>query len=159
MLIGVSFLLSLPEGLHVERIEPQGALLTITVGESSALLLVAHSALKRHRRSTVDIGGPYVMFLVEAVRSSFISLPASSSVVILTALEKSLPSASLPLFSRGPRSPPGSLKRCRPLDLPRAGNWEHDWPTVLGFTPHQRPRFAASWLLLPAQHHWSPAWG
>lgn len=73
VLIEVSFLLSLPEGLHVERIEPQGALLTIAVVESRALLLVVHSALKRHHRSTAGIGGPYVMSLVEAVRSSFIS--------------------------------------------------------------------------------------
>jgi hypothetical protein len=73
VLIELSFLLSLPEGLHVERIEPQGAFLTIAVVESRALLLVVHSALKRHLRSTAGIGGPYVMSLVEAVRSSFIS--------------------------------------------------------------------------------------
>jgi len=53
VLIGVSFLLSLPEGLHVERIELQGALLTIavvSVRPSSCCPLCAQASLQVHSR-------------------------------------------------------------------------------------------------------------
>ena len=73
VLIELSFLLSLPEGLHVERIEPQGALLTIAVVSVRPSSCCPLCALSVYHRSTAGIGGPYVMSLVEVVRSSFIS--------------------------------------------------------------------------------------
>jgi zinc-finger of transposase IS204/IS1001/IS1096/IS1165 len=61
VLIELSFLLSLPEGLHVERIEPQGALLTIAVVSvcpSSCCPLCAQASSQihsRYRRTLRDV--------------------------------------------------------------------------------------------------------
>ena len=117
-----------------------------------APLLVAHCALKRHRRSTATINGPYGMFHAGAARSSFISRSASSSAAILPALAKSLPSVFLPLLHPGLGSPSGSLRRYRPSALLPVENWEHDWQTASAFTPRPPLFFVASWLFLPCHH-------
>ena len=70
VLIELSFLLSLPEGLHVERIEPQGALLTIavvSVRPSSCCPLCAQASSQihsRYRRTLRDVpcGSRQVVF-------------------------------------------------------------------------------------------------
>jgi transposase len=69
VLMEVSFLLSLPEGLHVERIEPQGALLTIavvSVRPSSCCPICAQASSQihsRYRRTLRDVpcGGRQVV--------------------------------------------------------------------------------------------------
>jgi len=155
VLIGVSFLLSLPKGYTLSGESCKEPSWQLQWPQRDPFL-VAHCALKRHRRSTASISGPYVMSLAEVARSSFISPYASSSAAILPVLEKSLPSAFLPLLNPGRGSPSGSLRRYRPSVLPQVGNWEHDWQTALAFTPRPPRFFAASWLFLPCHHRRFP---
>jgi transposase len=83
VLIGVSFLLSLPEGLHVERIELQGALLAIAVASArpfSCCPLCAQASSQIHsqyQRTLRDVpcGGRKVVLHL-SVRKFFCRNPA-----------------------------------------------------------------------------------
>jgi len=147
----VSSLLSLPEGLRVEQRELQGSLLAmavVSVRLSSCCPLCAQASSQVHSRDQrtlrdVACGGRKVVLHL-SVRQFFCRNPDCA--------RKVFSGGSLPLLSRGRRSPPGSLKRCSPLGLLPAENWGHDWPTASACTPHPPPVFAASWLLLHMHH-------
>ena len=102
VLIEVSFFLSLPEGLRIEWVEPQGADLSVGVVSllpSSCCPLCAQASSQVHsqyQRTLHDVpcGGRKVVLHL---------LSVSASAAILTARAKSLLRGSPPLFSRGRR--------------------------------------------------------
>jgi hypothetical protein len=120
----VSSLLSLPEGLRVERLEPQGDLLVIvvvSVRPSSCCPLCAqassqvHSQYQRTLRDVSCGGRKVVLHLF--VRKFFCRNQDCA--------RKISPSGSFPLSSPGHRLPRDSLRLCRPLGLLPVESWRH----------------------------------
>ncbi len=156
----VSSLLSLPEGLHVKWIEPQGADLSIGVVSllpSSCCPLCSqassqvHSQYQRTLRDVPCGGRPVVLRL--SVRKFFCRNPDCSRKIFT----ERLPPFVQPYAQVTTRL----FEAVQAIGLatsgPRVGNWEHAWLDVSVCTPHPPPSFAASWPLPHALPRRCPA--